>query len=170
MTGTIRTLRVDKGFGFIKDSSGNEYFFHQSAVYGESIDNLREGDRLIGVSVTTGLALARGGDPDTLAGGRGLGEAFGAEGDAPGRGCFPAGRGAGALAPGPCRRPAPGARVRRSGRRRARSRAARGLVAARVNGGMTGRAKAYANGVGLGGDGDGGVLPARAARDRHATG
>jgi CspA family cold shock protein len=44
LTGTIRSLRVDKGFGFIKDASGKEYFFHQSAVYGESIDNLREGD------------------------------------------------------------------------------------------------------------------------------
>jgi CspA family cold shock protein len=44
LTGTIRTLRVDKGFGFIKDDSGKEYFFHQSAVYGEGIDNLREGD------------------------------------------------------------------------------------------------------------------------------
>ena len=39
MTGTIRTLRVDKGFGFIK-----EYFFHQSAVYGEGLKDLREGD------------------------------------------------------------------------------------------------------------------------------
>src|SRR5437868_9247930 len=44
MTGTIRTLRVDKGFGFIKDEAGKEYFFHQSAVYGEGLDNLREGD------------------------------------------------------------------------------------------------------------------------------
>jgi CspA family cold shock protein len=44
MTGTIRTLRVDKGFGFIKDDTGKEYFFHQSAVYGEGLDNLREGD------------------------------------------------------------------------------------------------------------------------------
>jgi cold shock protein len=44
VTGTIRTLRVDKGFGFIKDSSGNEYFFHQSAIYGEGIGDLREGD------------------------------------------------------------------------------------------------------------------------------
>jgi cold shock CspA family protein len=32
MTGTIRTLRVDKGFGFIKDTTGKEYFFHQSTV------------------------------------------------------------------------------------------------------------------------------------------
>ena len=28
MTGKIRTLRVDKGFGFIKDEAGKEYFFH----------------------------------------------------------------------------------------------------------------------------------------------
>ena len=44
MTGTIRTLRVDKGFGFIKGETGKEYFFHQSAIYGESIADLREGD------------------------------------------------------------------------------------------------------------------------------
>ena len=44
MTGTIRTLRVDKGFGFIKDDSGKEYFFHRSAVYGEGLEDLREGD------------------------------------------------------------------------------------------------------------------------------
>jgi cold shock CspA family protein len=41
MTGKIRTLRVDKGFGFIKDDKGNDYFFHQSAIYGEDRD-LRE--------------------------------------------------------------------------------------------------------------------------------
>ena len=44
MTGTIRTLRVDKGFGFIKDAAGKEYFFHQSAVQGEGINDLREND------------------------------------------------------------------------------------------------------------------------------
>lgn len=44
MTGTIRSLRTDKGFGFIKDQAGKEYFFHQSAIYGEGIENLREGD------------------------------------------------------------------------------------------------------------------------------
>ena len=44
MTGTIRTLRVDKGFGFIKDETGHDYFFHQSAIYGEGIADLREGD------------------------------------------------------------------------------------------------------------------------------
>lgn len=44
LTGTIRTLRVDKVFGFIKDDTGKGYFFHRSAVYGEGLDNLREGD------------------------------------------------------------------------------------------------------------------------------
>jgi cold shock protein len=43
-TGTIRSLRADKGFGFIKDANGKDYFFHQSAIYGEGIDDLREGD------------------------------------------------------------------------------------------------------------------------------
>ena len=44
MTGKIRTLRVDKGFGFIKGDVGSEYFFHRSAVYGEGLEELREGD------------------------------------------------------------------------------------------------------------------------------
>ena len=44
MTGTIKTLRIEKGFGFISDVAGQEYFFHQSAIYGEGIDKLREGD------------------------------------------------------------------------------------------------------------------------------
>ena len=44
MTGSIRTIRADKGFGFIKDATGKEYFFHRSAVYGESLEDLREGD------------------------------------------------------------------------------------------------------------------------------
>ena len=44
MTGTIRTIRAEKGFGFIKDDAGKEYFFHRSAVQGESLDDLREGD------------------------------------------------------------------------------------------------------------------------------
>lgn len=44
MTGKIKTLRADKGFGFIRDEGGKEYFFHQSVIYGEGIDMLREGD------------------------------------------------------------------------------------------------------------------------------
>ena len=44
MTGTIARLQVEKGFGFIKDSAGKDYFFHRSAVVGEGMENLREGD------------------------------------------------------------------------------------------------------------------------------
>jgi CspA family cold shock protein len=44
MTGKIRTLRADKGFGFITGEGGQDYFFHQSAIYGEGIADLREGD------------------------------------------------------------------------------------------------------------------------------
>ncbi len=44
MTGTIKRLNTDKGFGFIRNETGQEYFFHQSAIYGEGIADLREGD------------------------------------------------------------------------------------------------------------------------------
>ena len=44
MTGTIKKLNTEKGFGFIKNDTGQEYFFHQSAIYGEGIADLREGD------------------------------------------------------------------------------------------------------------------------------
>jgi CspA family cold shock protein len=44
MTGSIQTLRTEKGFGFIKDDAGKQYFFHRSAVYGEGLENLKEGD------------------------------------------------------------------------------------------------------------------------------
>src|SRR5215211_7638775 len=39
--GTIKRLVSDKGFGFVADESGQEYFFHQSAC--QSFDSLREG-------------------------------------------------------------------------------------------------------------------------------
>lgn len=44
MTGNIHSLRVDKGFGFIKDEKGKEYFFHRSSVYGERLEDLQQGD------------------------------------------------------------------------------------------------------------------------------
>ena len=43
--GTIARLLVHKGFGFIRDTSGQEYFFHRSAVQG-SFDSLSEGQRV----------------------------------------------------------------------------------------------------------------------------
>jgi CspA family cold shock protein len=43
MTGTIKRLVSDKGFGFIAAEDGNEYFFHQSACADTPFDGLREG-------------------------------------------------------------------------------------------------------------------------------
>ena len=39
--GTIKRIVSEKGFGFVADDSGQEYFFHQSAC--QSFDSLREG-------------------------------------------------------------------------------------------------------------------------------
>lgn len=49
MTGTIKRLVVDKGFGFILGADGTEYFFHQSALADprsptRGFDALQEGD------------------------------------------------------------------------------------------------------------------------------
>lgn len=43
MNGPIRRLVRDKGFGFVGDGTGTEYFFHRSACNGISFDQLREG-------------------------------------------------------------------------------------------------------------------------------
>ena len=43
MTGTIKRLVPEKGFGFIVASNGKEYFFHSSACASEPFDSLREG-------------------------------------------------------------------------------------------------------------------------------
>jgi CspA family cold shock protein len=39
--GTIKRLVFEKGFGFVADDGGQEYFFHQSAC--ASFSSLREG-------------------------------------------------------------------------------------------------------------------------------
>lgn len=38
--------KTDKGFGFIETSSGDDVFFHSSAVEGTTFDELREGQRV----------------------------------------------------------------------------------------------------------------------------
>jgi CspA family cold shock protein len=43
LSGTIKRLVSDKGFGFIAAGDGNEYFFHNSACTGVRFDELREG-------------------------------------------------------------------------------------------------------------------------------
>ena len=45
-TGTIARLLIDKGFGFIRDESGIEHFFHRSAVRDTVFELLREGQRV----------------------------------------------------------------------------------------------------------------------------
>ena len=48
--GTIKRL-TDKGFGFIETSSGQDLFFHMSAVEGVRFEDLKQGQR---VSFTPG--------------------------------------------------------------------------------------------------------------------
>jgi CspA family cold shock protein len=45
-TGTIARLLIDKGFGFIRDESGIEHFFHRSAVRQAVFELRREGQRV----------------------------------------------------------------------------------------------------------------------------
>ena len=42
-TGTVKFFDINKGFGFILASDGNEYFFHNSACNQVRFDELREG-------------------------------------------------------------------------------------------------------------------------------
>ena len=45
--GTIKTIRDDKGFGFIApDDGGQDIFFHSSAVEDATFDELREGQHV----------------------------------------------------------------------------------------------------------------------------
>jgi len=43
--GVVKRIQRDKGFGFIRDTNGQEYFFHRSAVQG-SFEDLSEGQRV----------------------------------------------------------------------------------------------------------------------------
>lgn len=44
--GTIKRLVRDRGFGFIRDDGGQEWFFHRSSVKAGSFDQLNEGQRV----------------------------------------------------------------------------------------------------------------------------
>ena len=44
-TGTIKRLVRDRGFGFIRDEGGQEWFFHRSSVQG-NFDQFTEGQRV----------------------------------------------------------------------------------------------------------------------------
>jgi CspA family cold shock protein len=44
MTGTIKTITRNRGFGFIRADDGNEYFFHRTELRGGlDFEQLREG-------------------------------------------------------------------------------------------------------------------------------
>ena len=43
VSGTIKRIVSDKGFGFVAAADGTEYFFHNSACVGTRFDELREG-------------------------------------------------------------------------------------------------------------------------------
>ena len=45
-TGTIARIVGDRGFGFIRDDQGKEYFFHATAVDGGAFERLREGEQV----------------------------------------------------------------------------------------------------------------------------
>jgi CspA family cold shock protein len=47
MNGTIKRLVRDRGFGFIRDDGGQEWFFHRSSVKAGSFEELNEGQRVI---------------------------------------------------------------------------------------------------------------------------
>lgn len=47
MTGIIKRIVTDKGFGFVKAEDGTEFFFHRSTVAnGLRFEDLREGERV----------------------------------------------------------------------------------------------------------------------------
>jgi CspA family cold shock protein len=45
MNGNVKTLKKERGFGFIKGDDGREYFFHVSGMNEKGeFDHLQEGD------------------------------------------------------------------------------------------------------------------------------
>jgi cold shock CspA family protein len=46
MHGTIRELVLDRGFGFIADQDGREYFFHRGALMGVEFEDLTAGQEV----------------------------------------------------------------------------------------------------------------------------
>lgn len=43
MKGTIKAVKRDKGFGFIRDEAGQDRFFHANHLEGIAFDDLQEG-------------------------------------------------------------------------------------------------------------------------------
>lgn len=47
MRGTVTRMVRERGFGFIKDDGGGEYFFHRTAVVDNRFDEMREGKTIV---------------------------------------------------------------------------------------------------------------------------
>ena len=45
-TGTIKRIVRSRGFGFIEDNQGHEYFFHRSSLQSGNFDDLNEGENV----------------------------------------------------------------------------------------------------------------------------
>lgn len=43
MEGRVSSLAAERGFGFISDADGNEFFFHRAALQGTEFEELAEG-------------------------------------------------------------------------------------------------------------------------------
>ena len=56
-TGRVKSVITDKGYGFITDDSGVDWFFHVSQLFGVRIENLRSG---ITVTFNQGEESGRG--------------------------------------------------------------------------------------------------------------
>jgi len=46
MSGTIKRVIRDRGFGFIRSAEGQEVFFHRSGLKGLSFDAIKEGENV----------------------------------------------------------------------------------------------------------------------------
>jgi cold shock CspA family protein len=56
ITGTIRTIHLDKNFGFIKGEDQQDYFFHATGLLNAYFENLK-----LGLTVTfEGVKTAKG--------------------------------------------------------------------------------------------------------------
>lgn len=44
--GEIKRLVRDRGFGFVRDKAGQEWFFHRSGVANDGFDSLTEGQKV----------------------------------------------------------------------------------------------------------------------------
>lgn len=81
LQGTVKWFDVRKGFGFISDADGLDYFVHYSGITGEGFKRLRQGQKVlfevgedregrsVAVEVEPDMALDMAPDTDSDSGG-----------------------------------------------------------------------------------------------------